>query len=241
MQDTFLLSIKGATYCSEDDTEGGSSLWYMNVVDIALVRHCNGPVARRDWERQMGNQEQLLLESRQASPTGLSRWCVLEPLRDSDYPVLLQAAQGNWLHWRWMEMSPDLPQFRTLLWSGVLTQYGIRRTVDDHFMGIVGAYGHNYRHQHTYLRVALLPEFQRRGWPLFGVVQFINSLFIRFPLRKIYVEVFGVMPALARVLPREGCLRDHVQMSTGVANLEIFAIYRDWWTEHGRILMGNGS
>lgn len=169
-------------------------------------------------------------------PPMLSRHTRLRPLTPPDYDELYVLASSGEIPWQWHGLPASPENFRETLWSRTLVQFAISsRNGSDDFAGLVTAYGANLAFGTCYMQMLLSPGFRSLAWPIEGAVLFLNYLFQKYPLRKVYAEATtDTMPffqsgegSLGYTI--EGHLRDHLFVNGRYVDLFILSISRDAW------------
>jgi RimJ/RimL family protein N-acetyltransferase len=166
------------------------------------------------------------------SSVRIGRHTVVRPVAPEDYEWLFKVA----LHtpagsrWRLHGEMPTYDQFINTMLAGAKATCVIE-TVDGQPLGMVQLWHHDGLSRHAQLTAFLSPEAEGRGWPLEGVLLFIDYAFAAFDLRKLYVE--ALEPELASyrslvgsVLKEEGRLRDHQYLFGQYVDGYLLAIYR---------------
>lgn len=166
------------------------------------------------------------------SPVRIGRHTVVRPVAPEDYEWLFKVA----LHtpagsrWRLHGEMPTYDQFIATMLAGAKATC-IIEGVDGQPLGMVQLWHHDGLSRHAQLTAFLSPEAEGRGWPLEGVLLFIDYAFAAFDLRKLYVE--ALEPELASyrslvgsVLKEEGRLRDHQYLFGQYVDGYLLAIYR---------------
>lgn len=136
--------------------------------------------------------------------------------------------------WRFRGGTPSPERFVEQLWRQVFAQFVVVAKASVDPLGLVQGYGAELRSRYAYLSVAFQPSAMRRGWPLEGVVVFLDYLFLNFGLRKVYIETLEFnldqfRSALGAYMVQEGRLRDHDEYLGQYVDLHMLAIYREPW------------
>jgi len=160
----------------------------------------------------------------------------LRPVELNDYPALFKMtsrAEATY-RWRFRGATPSPEDFRELLWRGVLGQFVIARRGAPGVVGLVTAYDVDFPNQTAHLAVLVDEEHRGRGWPLEGVVLFLNYLFEHWPFRKLYADAleFNATTYLSgakRLFEVEGTLRKHEYYQERYWDLLVLAVYRERW------------
>jgi hypothetical protein len=130
---------------------------------------------------------------------------------------IYEAAVSEEDGYRWRLRGQVIPydKFMEQLWSDVLCQYVVSaRGGDGQALALLQAYKSDFRNGHAHVSVLLRKNYQQAGWPLEGVVLFLNHLFKVWNFRKIYFEgpefTMGTMGSGAGVLfEEEGRYHQH--------------------------------
>jgi RimJ/RimL family protein N-acetyltransferase len=96
-------------------------------------------------------------------------------------------ASTDEVQWPWLTRTPR--DFEESLWRGVISQFAIAHHRTGEQAGLVRADNAHLLHGYAFVSIYLLPEFQMRGWPMEGLVLFVNFLFRKFGLQNLYAEV----------------------------------------------------
>lgn len=99
-------------------------------------------------------------------------------------------------------------------------------------VGLVQCFAASLKHGTAQIGVTLRPEYHRAAWPLFGVVLFMDNLWLEYPLRKLYVEVAAHnRDAMARGLESlfswEGRLSQHEYWNGGYEDVHFYSMSRE--------------
>jgi RimJ/RimL family protein N-acetyltransferase len=117
------------------------------------------------------------------------------------------------------------------LTDGVLSQFVL--VADESPVGLLQAILPDFKHGTAQLAVLLDERLHRAGWPLEGLVLFVNHTFTVYPLRKIYLEILSPNVELigARGLERqfrpEGVLENHEWFMGEYVDAHFYSISRD--------------
>jgi aryl carrier-like protein len=148
-------------------------------------------------------------------PTG-STAVALRPLSLTDYQFLYDLESGPEIgpRFRHRGNTPTYEEYVANISRGVLCQYVLVDASSGNRMGLVVAYGTDFRNQHTRVSIILSSEYRRHGWPLQSADLFIRHLFVAFPIRKIYADMSSsnaeeVGLGFRRIGREEGRLRQH--------------------------------
>lgn len=153
-----------------------------------------------------------------------------------DYPALHIAATTPPAHdtWRYYSASVSFEEFCRHLWDGVLAQFLACERSTGHPVALVQAVGASFRHGTCNVNLLGLPSYI--GTPLVseGLFLFVEYLFSRFPLRKLYSEVldptFGrVASGKIRTFNIEAQLSEHEWHRGGLVDTNILSLSRESW------------
>lgn len=165
------------------------------------------------------------------------RWTRLRVVSPNDYGILYDLLVGDpstAFRWRLRGATPSPEQFTQLLWDGVLAQYALCALDSDEPIGLVCCYAPEFRHSYARIAAVVRPQLQKQGWPLEGVVRFVDLCFRLWPFRKLYLESlefnleqFG--DGLAPWVVEEGRLRGHEWHDGQFWDMVYLALYRSTW------------
>lgn len=173
-----------------------------------------------------------------STPTS-SKHTRLHPVDAHAAELLYRAAVDEQIPWQWRGRPESPDAFRESLWSNVLSQYVIVHRQSGQVAGLVQAYGANFHHRFCYLQVLLLPPYRRQMWPLEGVLLFLNRLFVKYSMRKVYAEgaadhFIAFSSGDGRLLKTEGRFTGHLLLNGLPQDSITLAITRERWAERGR-------
>jgi len=174
--------------------------------------------------------------SADAAPVLAGREMRLRPVKQSDYPFLLdlQVEPDNLVRWRYRGTTPSPEQIVQTLWQSVLAQFVIARVDDDEPIGLIVCYNPDFRHGYAYLAMIILPRYEMTGWIFEAVALFLNYVFETFGFRKIYFEMLEfnyakIASGAGSLFHVEACLRDHECHLGHRWHQYTLATYRDEW------------
>lgn len=165
------------------------------------------------------------------------RFAQIRVPREPEIALLAEAAVGADLPWQWRGYAPSTEAFRRTFWEGVLANWVIIRRSSQELAGHVSFYGANAANQYCFVQAWVDGKYRRLGWPFEGVALAIDSVFTRYPMRKIYIEAVDVdlsqYSSILRLpgIEAEGCLRAHTFVAGRYRDVHLVAIYRDRWAE----------
>jgi RimJ/RimL family protein N-acetyltransferase len=142
----------------------------------------------------------------------------------------LTTAQG-WADWRYRDRPPPGPdEFTPILWAGVLHQQLVVDPYAQAVIGIATAYGHDDRNATAQLSFVVFPSHRPSRLAAPAARQFIDALFERWPLRKLYLPVpqwcRERTPTIGSLATLEGTLVDHEYHGGRHQDLELYALHR---------------
>jgi RimJ/RimL family protein N-acetyltransferase len=159
---------------------------------------------------------------------------------EADLPFLFQLyTDPNRCHlWMASRRVYDEHEFRECWNSWVKSAVGVKFIVENRQrpVGWVMSSDDYLEHGFTKVHTIVQAEDVGHGVGVVATALIIDYLFRQFPLRKIYFEVFGFNPAVARMwrklgLPEEGLLKGDRYWDGTYWDLHIFALYREMWPD----------
>jgi RimJ/RimL family protein N-acetyltransferase len=167
------------------------------------------------------------------SPVQVGRYTRVRPVTPDDYGWLfdLAVATPAGSRWRLHGELPTFDAFVTGLLRGATATCAVE-ALDGGPIGMVQLWQHDLLSRHAQLTAFVDPAVEGRGWPLEGVVLFVDYAFAAFDLRKLYLETLATeLPAFASlvgtVLREEGCLRAHRYVFGQHVDCHLLALYRE--------------
>jgi RimJ/RimL family protein N-acetyltransferase len=158
---------------------------------------------------------------------------------DYDWIRLLEASGEDLLRYRHRGATVAPEAFPAALWNGVLAQFCVGLRASGATVGVVAAYGADFRNGHAKVARILAPEARRSGAGAEAFLVFFDLLFESFPLRKLYLEVLG--PNLAQFasyrrfpVVEDGRLRAHELVGEQAWDLHVLAVHRRDWVAFRR-------
>jgi RimJ/RimL family protein N-acetyltransferase len=149
-------------------------------------------------------------------PTRVGRWTRLRVVTPSDYEYLygLASTPETSIRWRFRGSTPRFEEFVASLWHETLAVFLIESRERGEPIGLVSAYRPDFRNQTAYLNVLISPVHRRSGWPLEGVLLFLELLFVNWPFRKVYLEAVEfnyrlLASGAGRLFEPESVLKDY--------------------------------
>lgn len=168
------------------------------------------------------------------SPVRTGRYTRVRPVTPDDYGWLFEVAVLTDAGSRW-RLHGDVPTFDAFI-SGLLQQSPatcvIERLSGGDRLGMVQLFQHQPISRHAQLTAFLDPSAEGLGWPLEGVLLFVDYAFAAFDLRKLYLESLTTEVAqfeslVGDVLREEGRLVGHRYVFGQYVDCHILALYRD--------------
>jgi RimJ/RimL family protein N-acetyltransferase len=170
------------------------------------------------------------------SPAMVSRRVFLEPLGSWHINDLyaLVTDERTAAFWPLNGKVPDPERFEQYLWAKSGLQYVICRRDSGSVIGLIQAIDRDARNGIVGIGLFLSPDLWRSGWPLEGIVLFLDLLFEGLGCRKVYFEMSASTAcslggALDTWLAREVTLRDHIRQGDGYVDDHIYALFREQW------------
>ncbi len=178
-------------------------------------------------------------------PTLQGRRVSLRPPSAPDYEWLYRVATDpeTAMRWRFRGLVPSPELFVDSLWRDVEIQHVVCRRESAETVGLAQLMRVNMRDGTAHLSFALDKAYLRAGWPLEGLLLFVNYCFSTLPLRKIYFESLDLVvadfeSAVGRFLQEEGRLVRHEFFDGQYYDLRILSLFRETWEEN-RKFFGN--
>jgi RimJ/RimL family protein N-acetyltransferase len=173
-----------------------------------------------------------LPDANAVSPVRTGRHTRVRPVAPDDYEWLFKVA----LHtpagsrWRLHGAIPTYEQFMATMLAGAKATCVIEDAAGD-LLGMVQLWHHDELSRHAQLTAFLSPDAEGRGWPLEGVLLFVDYAFAAYDLRKLYVEALepeleSYRSLVGTVLREEGRLRDHQYLFGRYVDGYLLAMYR---------------
>ncbi len=175
----------------------------------------------------------------------VGRRTLLRPVGPQDYDFLYSMAvlPENSIRWRFRGRSLSIDTFVQSLWQDVLCQYVIESRQNREIVGHVTSFRPEFRNGTAHLGVMVTPGARDQGWPLEGVVLFLDHLFLSYPLRKLYAEtlefnlsLFGA--GVGRLFVEEGRLRQDEYHDGRYWDNVFLALYREAFEERVERVLG---
>lgn len=178
----------------------------------------------------------------------VSRRVALEPLAARHIADLHRLATDDRAAelWPLLGTVPDVERFERDLWRKSDLQYVICRRDTGSVVGLVQALSRDARSRTVGLGLLLAPDHWRSGWPLEGIVLFLDLLFEGLGYRKVYVEMATPTVRLLGAathtwLTPEVVLRRHTSRGDEQVDHHIFAIFRERWDPSFLAVIGAGT
>lgn len=156
---------------------------------------------------------------------------VLEPLSANEHaPLVRRILASSSAEGRYRGFGPASSQesLDRILRENVLCQ-SLLVDRSDQAVGLAQCLVANFRHGTAQLGVALAPHVRRTGWPLLGVVLFVDEVFRSNRLRKLYVEVpANNIPQLStgvhRLFQWEATFAEHEYFEGGYQDVHFYSL-----------------
>lgn len=151
---------------------------------------------------------------------------------DLAYLYWLATSEGSGWRWRYRGRVPTPEAFNESLWTGVLTQFVVRRRRSQERLGQVVVYDADHESGFAFLAAVFSPPLVGSGVAAGASAAFVRYIFAQWAFRKLYLEVpeFN-LPLLASgiggPLAAEGHLRRHDFSGGRYWDRHILAIYRE--------------
>jgi RimJ/RimL family protein N-acetyltransferase len=171
------------------------------------------------------------------SPVLRGRHTCVRPALPSDYDWLYQIAvltpAGS--RWRLHGEVPNMEQFIQFVYQGSKIT-SIVENLDGRRLGMVQAWNADPMARHSQITAFLSPEAEGKGWPLEGLLMFVDYAFRAFNLRKIYIETLETelryyKSLVGAVMHEEGRFRGHKYVFGEWIDCYMLAIYRNDFKE----------
>lgn len=194
------------------------------------------------------------LDGGTVSPIRASNHVVIRPVMPPDFDWVYQAATmtSAGSHWRLHGSIPTIEQFKQLLDGNTTSTYimcareaGADGRPGQPF-GMVQTFLLSHADRHAQITAFIHPAFQKRAWPLEGIILYLDYIFTVYSLRKIYFETteyeigqFG--SALNKIMVEEGCLKGHRRLYDKYADVYYMALYRDALIDIAKRILPKGT
>jgi [ribosomal protein S5]-alanine N-acetyltransferase len=179
------------------------------------------------------------------SPVRRGRHVTIRPLHPNDYTPLYDLAlftdAGS--RWRLHGDTPTQDKFLQILLENARVTFAIERNVGRDLIGMVQLWMHDPMNRNGHITSFLDPSVRGRGWPLEGVILFVDFVFRVFNLHKLYFESLAdeysqYGSIVGSILQQEGLLRDHTLVFGEWADYHVLALYKDDVPKLTRLLKG---
>lgn len=179
------------------------------------------------------------------SPVRVGRHVTIRPIHPNDYTPLYDMAlftdAGS--RWRLHSELPTQDRFLQILFENARVTFAIERNTDRALLGMVQLWMHDPMNRNGHITSFLAPAARGRGWPIEGIVLFVDFVFAAFDLHKLYFESledeylqYGSI--VGPILREEGVLRDHTRVFGRWVDYHILALYEDDVPRLTRLLKG---
>jgi len=152
---------------------------------------------------------------------------ILYKWRNNDRFTLLCSTRRNKVTFKEFtaELEKDFAKDRHL-------QYLIILKNTDKTIGTLYSYNFNPTDQHTFVTIFIEKEYERRGYGVEAIVNFLHLLFRHYKLYKVYMEVYdyntlSLNTARKAGLSEEGRFKGHRKINNIRYDLIRFAVYRE--------------
>lgn len=140
---------------------------------------------------------------------------------------------------------PSLDAFEAQLWEASRIQFALVSRHDDRLIGLVQGLDEDLRAGTVSIGMVISEDLWRAGWPLEGLLLFLNLLVCGLGYRKLYFEMpdHGVdhfVGTSSQWLADEGRLSGHAATEHGREDVVFLSLYaRDWDRDLALTLTGN--
>lgn len=156
--------------------------------------------------------------------------------RDDDaYVRALLLSDETALPWRRRATSnPDaLPE---MLWQSVLVQHLVLDAATGAPIGLVSAYDADFATGTAFVSLLVDEHVRGQGWPLEAAALFVNHLFRRWPLRKLYADLLTTSRAafasgIGGIVKEEGHFVAHEYVAGAWTDVHRVAVFREAWDD----------
>ena len=161
---------------------------------------------------------------------------LLRPPDSMDHQTLRQAELSEHLsrRWRFQGAIPSPEEYVAGLWRGTLCQFLVHRLPDSEIVGMVTAYGADFRNGHCKIAGAKFDPADRSSSFLEGGMLFLNYLFGMWDFHKLYLEspeynMNQIASGIGKLMTVEGRLRNHFVVGTERYDQILLSITRETW------------
>lgn len=169
----------------------------------------------------------------------LGRRVILRSVVPEDERWIYETAVSEEDGYKWRLRGQVIPYdaFMEQLWADVLCQYVVSaRSGDGQPLALLQAYKPDFANGHTRVTLLVRKEYQKAGWPIEGVVLFLNHLFKIWNFRKIYFEgpefALGAMGSgVGLLFVEEGRYGKHEFHDGEFHDFVVNALYRETFAE----------
>jgi RimJ/RimL family protein N-acetyltransferase len=170
------------------------------------------------------------------APALAGRRVALVPMGPSTIGALhaLATSPQNADRWPTFGRAMTVDELVQHLWRLSDLQYVLVRRDDGEAIGLVQRIDDDPRSRTMGIGLMLGEEYWNAGWPLEGIVLFLDHVFCGLGYRKVYLRMAAsslrfVGAAVERWMRREATLERHQQGDDGYEDVVIHSIHRDDW------------
>ena len=168
------------------------------------------------------------------TPVRRGRHVTIRPLRPDDYGVLYEIAlfTDAGTRWRLHGGVPPFDEFVKLLLQSAPATFAVQANDDGRVLGMVQLWNYNGMNRNGHITAFLDPAVRGRGWPLEGVLLFVEYVFPAFQLRKLYfesleTEVGQYGSIVGPILQVEALYREHQWCFGRLVDCHVLALYAE--------------
>lgn len=177
------------------------------------------------------------------SPIRRGRHVTLRPVHPDDYGPLYETAlftdAGSL--WRLHGDVPTQERFLQVLLNDARATFAIEANADRRLLGMVQLWMYDATSRNGHITAFLHPAARGRGWPLEGMILFVEYVFAAFDLHKLYFESLDEQydqyrSLVGPILRHEGLLREHKRLFGRWADFHMLALFADDVPKLARLL-----
>jgi len=134
--------------------------------------------------------------------------------------------------WPWAGRPISVESFPDTLWAGTSANCVVGSVETGEPIGFLSLDKLSLFHGTAYLNVYFDETQLRRGYTFEAVLLFVDRVFERTPLRKLYMESIGETfesYSSTQLLVEEARFVDHLRVGGGFGDLVVSALFRDTW------------
>jgi RimJ/RimL family protein N-acetyltransferase len=162
------------------------------------------------------------------------RWTALRPVVPEDWRFLydLSNQPSIGVTWRYSGAHVSPEEFQASMWSDVLAQFIITAVDNPDPLGVAAVRSPDFRNHHAHFAGALAPHCMGSGWPLEGMLLFLDYVFATWPFRRLYFESIDYIADrygsfAERYMQLEGRLEEHMFRGGSYRDLLIYSLTRE--------------